>query len=143
MTEQEIDELIYLQDLVFESAKWRISEDDPCGCIEREVRDRLDKLQQALRGKQDEAAVPEFDPEWTKSAQSKVKLNYKGRILRLPRYMLEQRPCKQSHTGYQWCVREEYEAEADAKVEQLNGARIGEKSIDKLSDELWAEHENS
>ena len=140
MTEQEIDELIYLQDLVFESAKWRISEDDQCSSpIECEVRARLDKLQQALRGKQDEAAAPEFDPEWTKAAQSKVKLNYKGRILRLPRYMLEQRPCKQSHTGYQWCVREEYEAEADAKVEQLDGA----KSIDKLSDELWAEHENS
>lgn len=163
MTEEQKTELIYLQDLVFESAKWRISEDDESGLspIETEVRDRLNKLQQALNG-EEPAEVPDPDtgctvlpafPQWgcqpeakvetEREQQAKVKINHNGRILRLPRYMLEKVPCKASHTGYQWKVKEEYLAEADAKVEQLDSARIAEKPVDKLGDELWNAHENS
>lgn len=69
--------------------------------------------------------LPAF-PQWgsqqeTKVAPDKIKLTYNGRLLRLPRYMLEQVPCKNSHTGYKWEVKDEYRAEADAKVEQLDG----------------------
>ena len=162
MTPDEKTELIYLQDLVFESARWRISEDDELSPIEREVRDRLDRLQAAMNGEeQAEVTVPDTGctvlpafPQWGCQPEAKVdsgdltrlnekiKINYKGRILRLPKYMLEKEPCKASHTGYKWVVSHDYEAEADAKVEQLDGQK-NEKPIDKLSDELWREHENS
>lgn len=156
MTPEEKTELVYLQDLVFESARWRISEDDELSPIEREVRDRLDRLQEALTGEEPaEGPVPDTGctvlpafPTWgcqvpeTKAGDRKIKMNYNGRIVRLPAYMLEQVPCKASHTGYKWEVKDEYKAEADAKVEQLDGQK-NEKPIDKLSDELWSEHENS
>ena len=147
MTEEQKTELIYLQDLVFESARWRISQDDEEGLspIEHEVRDRLDRLQAALTGEEpdqvQECDIPvEVDLD---KMTEKIKINYKGRVLRLPKYMLEKEPCKASHTGYKWVVSHEYEAEADAKVERLDSARIAEKPIDKLGDELWSEHENS
>ena len=156
MTEEQKTELIYLQDLVFESARWRISEDDELSPIEREVRDRLDKLQAAMNGEEPaEDPVPDTGctvlpafPSWgcqtpeTMAGDRKIKMNYNGRIVRLPAYMLEQVPCKASHTGYRWKVKDEYMAEADAKVAQLDGPKT-EKPIDKLSDELWSEHENS
>lgn len=148
MTEEQKIEYIYLNDLVFESARWRISEDDESGLspIEREVRDRLDRLQEALTGDEPEQ-VQECDSpvevDLDKTLNEKIKINYKGRVLRLPKYMLEKEPCKASHTGYKWVVSHDYEAEADAKVEQLDGARIAEKPVDKLGDELWKEHENS
>lgn len=145
MTEGQVTELLYLQDLVFESARWRISEDDDLSPIEREVRDRLDRLQAALTGEEPDQ-VQECDSplevDLDKTLNEKIKLNYKGRILRLPKYMLEKEPCKASHTGYKWVVSHDYEAEADAKVEQLDGQKT-EKPIDKLSDELWSEHEHS
>lgn len=151
MTEEQKTELIYLQDLVFESARWRISQDDEEGLspIESEVRDRLQRLQAALTDEGPEtlqesdyrdleiAHLNEHLENW------KIKINYNGRPLRLPRYMLEQVPCKSSHTGYSWKVKGEYVAEADAKVEQLDSSRIAEKPIDKLGDELWSEHEHS
>jgi hypothetical protein len=134
MTEEQKTELVYLQDLVFESARWRISEDDDLSPIEREVRDRLDKLQAAMNGEEPAegpvpdtgcAVLPAFPP-WgsqipeTTAGDRKIKMNYNGRIVRLPAYMLEQVPCRASHTGYSWAVKEEYRAEADAKVEQLD-----------------------
>ena len=162
MTEEQKIEYIYLSDLVFESARWRISEDDELSPIEREVRDRLDKLQAAMNGEEPaEVAAPDTGctvlpafPQWgcqqesdcrdpDKAGNRKIKMTYHGRIVRLPAYMLEQVPCKTSHTGYSWAVKDEYVAEADAKVEQLDSARIAEKPVDKLSDELWREHENS
>lgn len=147
MTHDEKTELIYLQELVFESARWRISQDDEEGLspIEHEVRDRLKRLQAALTGEEPDQ-VQECDSpveiDLDKTLSEKIKINYKGRILRLPKYMLEKEPCKASHTGYKWVVSHDYEAEADAKVEQLDGQKT-EKPIDKLSDELWSEHENS
>lgn len=146
MTEEQKTELVYLQELVLESTRWRISEDDDLSPIEREVRDRMDRLQEALTGNSTETlqeedyraleaarlnehlekadtdcqVLPAF-PQWGCPQESKVKLTYNGRLLRLPRYMLEQVPCKASHTGYKWAVKEEYRAEADAKVEQLDG----------------------
>jgi hypothetical protein len=135
MTEEQKTELVYLQELVLESTRWRISEDDDLSPIEREVRDRMDRLQEALTGNSAET-IQEEDYRALEAArlnehlekadtgcqqESKVKLTYNGRLLRLPRYMLEQVHCKNSHTGYKWVVKDEYRAEADAKVEQLDG----------------------
>jgi hypothetical protein len=158
MTEEQKTELIYLQDLVFESARWRISEDDDLSPIEREVRDRLDKLQAAMNGEEPaEGPVPDSGctvlpafPPWgsqipeTKAGDRKIKINYRGRLMRLPAYMLEKTPCKSSHTGYSWKVKDEYVAEADAKMKLLDAPlRVNEPAVDKLSDELWTEHENA
>ena len=176
LEQHQVDELIYLQDLVFESARWRISEDDESGLspIETEVRERLNALQQALNEEGPETlqesdyrdleiahlnehlekpdtgctVLPPFPP-WgsqqeAKVASRKIKINYRGRLMRLPAYMLEQTPCKSSHTGYSWKVKDEYVAEADAKLKLLDAPlRVNEPAVDKLSDELWTEHENA
>lgn len=153
VTEEQKTELIYLQDLVFESARWRISEDDDLSPIEREVRSRLDTLQAALNGEEPETEKPWYvrdleaarlNEHLDKSANRKVKINYNGRAIRMPVYMLEQQPCKSSHTGYSWVVKDEYRSEADAKLKLLDAPlRANEEVTDKLSDEFWAEHENA
>lgn len=153
LEQHQVDELIYLQDLVFESARWRISEDDELSPIEREVRERLNKLQEALNGEGPETLqesdyrdleIAHLNEHLEKPENRKIKINYKGRLMRLPAYMLEQTPCKSSHTGYSWAVKEEYRSEADAKLKLLDAPlRANEPVVDKLSDELWTEHENA
>lgn len=148
---ERFEELAYLSGLCLEASAWRLSEGDERDPLRIEVESRIKKLTESPDSTQEppeievslpndvvqamEAArlnehlgktdtgcqvLPAF-PQWGCPQESKVKLTYNGRLLRLPRYMLEQVPCKNSHTGYKWEVKDEYRAEADAKVEQLDG----------------------
>ena len=135
---ERFEELAYLAQLCCESSAWRLSEGDERDPIRIEVESRIKKLTESPDSTQEPPEVevsfpkdvgcqvlPAF-PQWgcqqeTKVVPDKIKLTYNGRLLRLPRYMLEQVPCKNSHTGYKWEVKDEYRAEADAKVEQLDG----------------------
>ena len=148
MSPEQKSELFYLLDLLFESARWKVSEDDPYSAIECEVRDRIDRLQGILQGRPEpkddiersreqfrraSIGIPEM-PMPTAPTEGRVKVQVApGVYKRLPVFMLTQEPCRWSRTGYTWKVKPEYQAEVDAKP--------SEPEPDKLGDEFWSDHE--
>lgn len=113
MTERE--ELMYLVDLCVAAGQWQRGEGDPDG-LTLEIRDRIDKL---LRVPQDRLVGPD-DPDGVNPRERRIKIKMPdGTWKRLPESQLEKVPCKCSHTGFKWVLKED-------KAKQI--------------DEMWSEH---
>lgn len=129
MTREE--ELIYLGDLLMQAALWRTQPDEGRTPLELEVSSRLERLKAEaaaeLLDKTDyqalEAARLNEHLAKKKYEDNSVRVMVDGKKVRMKRELCVQVPCKTSPTGYKWVLK-------DSKPE-----------VDKLSDELWANHE--
>ena len=115
MTQKE--ELTYLVDLLKESSKWRLSENDERDPIRIEVEQRLDKLLgrnvDTVNGREQSvtmpsATVPAASTRKRKKAPSDylIRVKVDGRFKRFPREMCDQVPCVHSTTGYKWVLKQ-------------------------------------
>lgn len=129
MTREE--ELLYLGDLLMQAALWRVQPDEGRTPLELEVLSRLERLKaeaaSELLNKTDyqalEAAKLNEHLSKKKYEDNTVRVMVDGKKVRMKRELCVQVPCKTSPTGYKWVLK-------DSKPE-----------VDKLSDELWANHE--
>lgn len=156
MTEQE--ERLYLETLLLESSRWRITEDDPYSPIEREIMDRLRRLNgietiddngyaqsdvpdnpvdeplttadyQALEAQKlndyiekKRAQNRKAKEKWKKD---KIRVFMDGKYVWKPRAECVKQPRDNSNGGSLW------------KWEWVGPGQ----EVDKLGDELWAQHE--
>lgn len=129
MTREE--ELLYLGDLLMQAALWRVQPDEGKTPLELEVLSRLERLKaeaaSELLNKSDyqalEATKLNEHLSKKKYEDNSVRVMIDGKKVRMKRELCVQVPCKTSPTGYKWVLK-------DSKPE-----------VDKLSDELWANHE--
>jgi len=133
MTREE--ELIYLSDLLMQAALWRTQPDEGRTPLELEVSSRLERLKaeaaSELLDKTDyqalEAARLNEHLAKKKYEDNSVRVMVDGKKVRMKRELCVQVPCKTSPTGYKWVPKD--------SVQDNN------PEVDKLSDELWANHE--
>lgn len=133
MTREE--ELIYLGDLLMQAALWRVQPDEGRTPLELEVSSRLERLKaeaaSELLDKTDyqalEAAKLNERLAKKKYEDNSVRVMVDGKKVRMKRELCVQVPCKTSPTGYKWMPKD--------------SVQDNEPEVDKLSDELWAEHE--
>ena len=129
MTREE--ELIYLGDLLMQAALWRVQPDEGRTPLELEVLSRLERLKaeaaSELLNKTDykalEAAKLNEHLSKKKYEENSVRVMVDGKKVRMKRELCVQVPCKNSPTGYKWMPKD------------------SQPEVDKLSDELWANHE--
>lgn len=134
MTREE--ELLYLGDLLMQAALWRVQPDEGRTPLELEVSSRLERLKAEaaaeLLNKTDyqalEAAKLNEHLSKKKYEDNSVRVTVDGKKVRMKRELCVQVPCKTSPTGYKWMLK-------DSSVQD------SQPEVDKLSDELWAEHE--
>ena len=133
MTREE--ELIYLGDLLMQAALWRVQPDEGRTPLELEVSSRLERLKaeaaSELLDKTDyqalEAARLNEHLAKKKYEDSSVRVMVDGKKVRMKRELCVRVPCKTSPTGYKWMPKD--------------SVQDNEPEVDKLSDELWANHE--
>lgn len=115
MTQKE--ELTYLVDLLKESSKWRLSENDERDPIRIEVEQRLDKLLgrnvDTVNGREQSVAAPSATAPSTSTRKRKkapsdymVRIKVDGKFKRFPREMCDKVPCVHSTTGYKWVLKQ-------------------------------------
>ena len=114
MTEQE--ERLYLENLLLESARWRMTEDDPYSPIEREIMSRLEQLN-GVEPDEPEQSVVERGLARAEAKKAKVIKVEKpstirvkfpdGSMHRVPVVDLLQEPYLQSPTGMHWVIKDE------------------------------------
>ena len=110
------EKLEFLLDILKESGKWSRTADDPTG-LELEFNERLKQL---LSVPQDRLIGP-ADPDGTIPRERRVKIKMPdGSWQRFYESELEKVPCKCSHTGFKWVLKEN-------KAKQI--------------DEMWNDHE--
>ena len=114
MTEQE--ERLYLETLLLESARWRMTEDDPYSPIEREIMSRLEHLNGVESGEPEQSVVERgLARAEAKKAKvirvekpSTIRVKFPdGSMHRVPVVDLLQEPYLQSPTGMHWVIKEE------------------------------------
>lgn len=133
MTREE--ELIYLGDLLMQAALWRVQPDEGRTPLELEVLSRLERLKAEaaaeLLNKTDykalEAAKLNEHLSKNKYEENSVRVMVDGKKIRMKRELCVQVPCKNSPTGYKWMPKD--------------SVQDNQPEVDKLSDELWANHE--
>ena len=106
MTQKE--ELKYLVDLLKESSKWRLSENDERDTIRIEVEQRLDRLMgrtvDTVEGREQSVEIPTRQRKKAPSDYM-IRIRVDGKIKRFPREMCEKVPCVHSTTGYKWVLK--------------------------------------
>lgn len=109
----ETEERLYLENLLLESARWRMTEDDPYSPIEREIMSRLEQLN-GVESVEPEQSVVERG--LAKAEAKKAEKEERGsRRVTFPdgsthRADVEdiyQQPYTRSPTGYRWAVKEQ------------------------------------
>lgn len=114
MTQKE--ELTYLVDLLKESSKWRLSENDERDPIRIEVEQRLDKLLgrnvDTVNGREQSVTMPSASAPAASTRKRKkapsdymVRIKVDGKFKRFPREMCDKVPCAHSTTGYKWVLK--------------------------------------
>lgn len=114
MTQKE--ELTYLVDLLKESSKWRLSENDERDPIRIEVEQRLDKLLgrnvDTVNGREQSVAAPSATAQAASTRKRKkapsdymIRIKVDGKFKRFPREMCDKVPCVHSTTGYKWILK--------------------------------------
>lgn len=115
MTQKE--ELTYLVDLLKESSKWRLSENDERDPIRIEVEQRLDKLLgrnvDTVNGREQSVTMPSATAPAPSTRKRKkapsdylIRVKVDGKFKRFPREMCDQVPCVHSTTGYKWVLKQ-------------------------------------
>lgn len=134
MTDSE--ERLYLETLLLESARWRISEDDTYSPIEREILDRLRRLNGVETVDENglaQSEIPEQKQETNPNYWTVAKRNYTKTRVRV-----------RIGDKNVWKPRSECRKEVmPGWKTKMHWVWLGENSptVDKLSDELWQEHE--
>lgn len=139
MTREE--ELLYLGDLLMQAALWRVQPDEGRTPLELEVLSRLERLKaeaaSELLNKTDyqalEAVKLNEHLSKKKYEDNSVRVMVDGKKVRMKRELCVQVPCKTSPTGYKWVLKDSVQ-DSKSEADKLS-------NVDKLSDELWEDHE--
>ena len=110
------EERLYLENLLLESARWRMTEDDPYSPIEREIMSRLEQLNGVESGEPEQSVVERglARAEAKKATvirvekPSTIRVKFQdGSMHRVPVVDLLQEPYLQSPTGMHWVIKDD------------------------------------
>lgn len=112
----ETEERLYLENLLLESARWRMTEDDPYSPIEREIMSRLEHLNGVESGEPEQSVVERglarAEAKKAKAIRvekpNTIRVKFPdGSMHRVPVVDLLQEPYLQSPTGMHWVIKDE------------------------------------
>jgi hypothetical protein len=131
------EERLYLETLLLESARWRMTEDDPYSPIEREIMSRLEQLNSAEEEPVGEESNQE--PARPKDNHTTIRVSFPdGSYHRVSVNDVHKESFTKSPVGYRWVINEDklpayldkygIKPEYDTKQEEIEA--------------MWQEHES-
>lgn len=110
------DKLEFLLEILKESGKWSRTNDDPTG-LELEVADKIKQLTERLLGP--------ASPDSVNPAERRIKVRMPdGTWKRFYESQLDKVPCKASHTGFKWVLKEDKAKQIDEMWQAHEGGKI-------------------
>lgn len=135
------EERLYLENLLLESARWRMTEDDPYSPIEREIMSRLEQLNHVESGEPEQSVVERGLARAKAKAEKEQERGTRrvtfpdGSMHRASYQDIVQEPYARSPTGYRWVVK----PEALSKYAEKYGLKLDDKAAQV--DAMWQEHD--
>lgn len=138
----ETEERLYLENLLLESARWRMTDDDPYSPIEREIMSRLEQLNGVESGEPEQSVVERGLARQKAKADAEQERGTRrvtfpdGSMHRASVEDIYQEPYARSPTGYRWAVKEQ----ALPKYAEKYGLKLDDDKAAQV-EAMWQQHD--